>query len=269
MSSPTEDLLREALHELSDQAPHDPTLLDTVLSLTRSTDQGRAERKSNARVVLPGLAAALVAASVAVAVGVGVDRNDSSAEPTPATEQDLSAEEVEKLTRLGRADAPFDDAKVEAAWKQKWGVSDIGSVSDALRDAAKDYPRADAGLSYDADTLTYTQWTVRDASQAESLRERVRSAFESLAEGSNLALEFGTSPTPEGAAEPLMSDMTTASRTDPQWPENLDMSGHWSQEAGKFMLAAGDAHDDPAVIAYFERRWPGLVVLTDATLYMQ
>jgi hypothetical protein len=261
-----EQNLRDALHQLSDQAPHDPDLVKTVLAA--AADPARPNRYLTKRVIVPTVAA-LVAASVAVAVGVGLGGERRVGDPAPADVPSLSPAEVEELTRLGPLSDDFDDAKAEQAWQQKWGVADIGAVTDALRKVAETYPKADAGMSYDPDTLTYTQWTVRNAADAEKLRDEITSAFESIAGASNLSLKFGTSPTPEGAADPLMADMSTASRTDPLWPKDIDMSGHWSPEEGKFMLAAGDAHDDPTAVEYFERRWPGLVTLTDSKLVLE
>lgn len=174
----------------------------------------------------------------------------------------LTSAEVEELTSLGPHASGWDDPRVEQAWKQKWGVSDIATVSDALRHAAERFPAKDAGLTYDPTTLTYTQWLAVGPGDGKSLRNAVKVAFDRAAHDSNLAVEFASATTPQAAYETLLGQLMTAARSDANWPDGLSLSGDWSPERGAFVLVAGERASDEAVRAYFERRWPGLVILS-------
>lgn len=191
--------------------------------------------------------------------------NESSSQSTASGHQAssrLTSAEVDDLTSPGSHSSGWDDARVEQAWQQKWGVSDIAAVSDALRTAAERYPADDAGLTYDPTTLTYTQWLVVGPGNEGPLRSAVKIAFDTAARDSNLSLEFASAKTPQAAYETLLSQLTNAARADAGWPDGLSLSGDWSPGKGAFVLPAGELSNDEAVQAYFERRWPGLVVLS-------
>lgn len=266
MNSNTDQLVRDALRDWSDQAPHDPDLLGSVLRLADSTTTRTTHRRTTVRrLLVPALVVGATAAAVAVGVPLLNDTRSDRVDSTPGATSSLSPEEVEELTTFGRHGRNWDDAKVEQAWQQKWGVSDIGAVTDALRSAAENYPEADAGLTYDPDTLTYTQVIVKGAAQSTVLRNAVQEAFDSAAADSNLDLRFATSTTSYDAAQELMDQLGAASRNDPGWPDGLALTGDWSPAQGKFVLFAGGRANDPAAEAYFERHWPGLVLLSPET----
>jgi hypothetical protein len=258
MNQISEQHLRVMLSELSNHAPHNDCLLEDVKALAAMEPRSR-QRHNVGRYARGSI---LVAATIGIAWTITTTVNsdvDTRYDPVGVTT--LTPEKVRSLTEL-EPNNSADSADVERAWQLKWGVADIGLVSDNLTRVAQSYPSADAGLSYDPATLTFTQWVVADSGEAESLRVAVGSAFDTAAGGSNLDLSFGSSPTPAGAAEPLMKSLRDAYRSDPLWPESVDLTGEWSPKLGKFVIAAGEAHDDAAVLTYFERHWPNLVLLT-------
>lgn len=266
MNVNTEQLVRDALRDWSGQAPHDPDLLGSVVTLADSTATRTTHRRTTLRrLLVPALAVGATVAAIAVAVPLLNGTGSGKVDPPPSVTSSLSPEEVEELTTLGGHGLDWDDAKVEQAWRQKWGVSDIGAVTEALRSAAERYPEADAGLTYDPDTLTYTQVVVTGAAQSAVLRNAVQDAFGSAAADSNLDLRFATSTSSGDASQELMDQLSAAARTDPGWPDGLALTGDWSPEQGKFVLLAGSRANDPAADAYFERHWPGLVRLSPET----
>jgi hypothetical protein len=106
---------------------------------------------------------------------------------------------------------------------------------------------------------------VNGAAETTGLRDAAQGAFDRAAADSNLALSFTTSTTSYEVSRALLDKLVTASRTDPEWPDGLALTGDWSPEQGKFILSAGDRSSDPAALTYFERRWPGLIFLSPQT----
>jgi hypothetical protein len=167
---------------------------------------------------------------------------------------------IDQLVAAAKTDSWPQGVQLTGDW-----IIENGTVTDALRAAAESHPASDAGLTYDPGTLTYTQWLVKDAATTTALRAAAQEAFESAAADSNLALRFATSTASVGAAQAVLDQLTTAARTDPDWPNGLALTGDWSPEQGKFVLDAGGRANDLAARAYFERHWPGLVALSPKT----
>lgn len=200
-----------------------------------------------------------VTALVSTMVGCGTEQPTDEVTSAPTS---LSSAEVDRLTGPDPG-VSFDDEQVERAWQQKWGVGDIGDVSRAIKDAADKRPAADGGLTYDAATLTFTQWFVDDATDADQARAEVQDAFDTVAKDSNLRLRFTTAAKSIDGVQRIGSNLAAASRRDPAWPDGLAMTGSPDPATGTYLIEAGDQADDPEVVAYFDRHWPGQVTLSD------
>lgn len=205
------------------------------------------------------LLGALCATTLLVAVAAcGSEATTESASPS-STASSPTSRSTDSSTRPASSSA--DDSLSTPAMRQRWGVDDLGLVSRAISDAAGETPDLDAGLTYDDHSLTFTQWVV-DAPGADQARRDIRAAFDRAARGSNLHLDLEAATEDIDALQRLGSRLADASRTDPSWPEGLALTGAPDPATGTFLLEAGERADDPSVIAYFERHWPGQVTLS-------
>lgn len=261
-----ERAVRNTLEEWGDEAPHDPDLLTSVMLRAGSSTARRSNGSAQLRrIAIPSIALGVAAATAALGFNLLVpDQRSDVGAPSPTTTSRLSAAEVDELTTLGAEGLAWDDAKVERAWQQKWGVTDIAKVSNALRTAASSHSAADAGLSYDPQSLTYTQWVVQQSDEADPLREETQAAFEEVAGRSNLTLRFAASKTSLDSYQAILADLKVAAQGDSAWPKGLALTGEWSPQRGAFVLDAGRRAEDPDVAAYFERRWAGLVYVSSS-----
>lgn len=174
----------------------------------------------------------------------------------------LSPSEVDRLTGPSPG-ASFNDDEVERAWQQKWGVDDISVVAAAIKEAAAKRPATDGGRDYDEEKLTFTQWIV-GTTEAEEARADIRAAFDDVAGNSNLQLKFKRAAKNSHGVDVIGRNLSVAYSTDPAWPSRLPLTGVGDPATGTFVIEAGERADDADVVAYFDRRWPGLVTLSDA-----
>lgn len=154
-------------------------------------------------------------------------------------------------------------AEWERALQKRWGLRDIVPVSKALLAAGSKDPQTDGGLSYDGETLTYTQHIVGNSLRSKALTSAARTGFAEATAGSNLKLEFTKATYTWTSLLAAFTDLQ-APEVAKTLPEallpGLSMTVH--SERNRVVVHVGTHLKDPQVRQFFDRpAWKGRVVL--------